>query len=264
MHNGMAIPPAWMATPDPHQLGHFTAKIREEGAAVANGGRELNRIKRTKPAPQRNVNRTRSRAQLPADPQEREKYELPRWASDAAYKSMMLTILKTSANTQQRLRQMEAIVADHYMIPSAIPAVAAALAQIDAYQKMVSKGPKPGGESHGAPGPQIAWALCNELKEQSNIGQEPKAQLLEHILTPISELPMEQAIEIVSTCSLKVCYDSAFYKLIFISHVPKARLALRKSLTSLTGVKHFTGPAPASGQEDEIQKWIEMMESMER
>ena len=74
--------------------------------------------------------------------------------------------------------------------------------------------------------------------------------------------PMDQATKVVSVFLLKPCHDPASYKVIMVSQSPHVRDALSRALTSQRDVKHYTAPAPASGQEDELQKWIEMLESL--
>ena len=48
-----------------------------------------------------------------------------------------------------------------------------------------------------------------------------------------------------------------------VSQDIQVRAAVKKAILSQNGVKHYTAPAPASGQEDEIQKWIEKLESLD-
>ena len=219
-----------------------------------NGGREHRDIKKR----QTTRNQTRQRARLPTDPSERKAYELPDFVSDhKPFKALLLQMLKSSANAQQRLRLIEAAVADHYLIPTECGIVAPTLAHIQNYRKAAAA--EPGLHGRGAPGPQVAFCMCSHLVKM-DIGQNPKEEIRTKILDKLASYKLEDTTCIASTCILKPCHDSDFHKLIFISPDGEVRSALRRGLTALSGIKHFSGPAPASGQEDELQKWIETLE----
>ena len=63
--------------------------------------------------------------------------------------------------------------------------------------------------------------------------------------------------------SVRPCYDADNHKVVMVSTNKSVRDAFRNLMVKIPDVKHYTAPAPASGQEDEVQKWIEKLESLE-
>ena len=177
---------------------------------------------------------------------------------------MLAVMLKTLANTQQRLRTLESVVADNYVVPTnfgsngATP-VPIAVAQAEAYHK---KATTTSDHSMGAPAPQVLYAFCQSLS-QCDVGTTPRHEINTYILNKLSALDPDRATDVVSVFSVRPCYDNTFHKIVLVSQDIQVRAAVKKGILSQHGVKHYTAPAPASGQEDEIQKWIEKLESLE-
>ena len=208
---------------------------------------------------QRPSRHVRQRARLPTEGPDKAKYDLPHWVGDDSFKTMMMMILKSLANTQQRLRVVESVVADNFLVPSDIAPVAAGITQAEAYHK---KAISSSGTNMGPPAPQVLYAFCDSLVK-CDIGAVPKADIEEHILARIKMSTPDNASAVVAMFSIKPCYDPSSHKVVIVSQEPEARDALVRGLKAIPDVKHFTAPAPASGQEDEIQKWIEKLETME-
>ena len=241
----MAARPNWMLKADVNAQADMQQKI-----AAKNEGHQQGSAKKQKP-----TRHIRARAKIGADG---DNYTLPPWIDQENFKTMVLMILKSVSNSQQRLRILESVIADNFMVPSDLAAVAAAGAQAEAYHK---KSISNSGEDLGAPGPQILYAFCEELRK-ADVGMDPKRTLKEHILDRIAATTQQKATELAAAFTIKPAHDPSFHKVILVSQDPLVRSTLTQALKAITGVKHFTAPAPASGQEDEIQKWIEKLESM--
>ena len=243
--------PEWMVQVDPSDHATTKAKLDKK----AEGTREKK---------QRSVKHVRSRARLPREEGERQKYELPGWVRDNGFRTMLVVMLKTLANTQQRLRTLESVVADNYVVSTdfgsngATP-VPVAVAQADAYHK---KAISTSDHSMGAPAPQVLYAFCESLL-QCDLGATPRHEVNTYIIQKLSALDPDRATDIVSVFSVRPCYDNSYHKIVLVSQDIQVRAAIKKAMLSQHGVKHYTAPAPASGQEDEVQKWIEKLESLE-
>ena len=238
-----------MITVDNQDLKKVHEKISNQAKNKENGPSEK-KVKYTK--------HIRARARLPVDPSERAKYELPEVIKDAGLKEMLLAMLKTIANSQQRVRVLESVVADNFMIPSEHPAVTAGVTTAETYQKTAIRTT----DSIGAPGPQVLYHFAAALLEHGGLSEVSKTNIKDHVLTPLQGAEQDHATKVVSVFSIRPAYDPQFYKIVMVSPDSKVRTSVTKALTDLKGVKHFTAPAPASGQEDEIQKWIEKLESL--
>lgn len=243
--------PAWMMKVEPTEQATTKAKLEQK----AEGTREKK---------QKSVKHVRHRARLPREENERKKYDLPGWVKDNGFKTMLMMMLKTLANTQQRLRTLESVVADNYVVHTdfgsngATP-VPVAVAQAEAYHKKAITAPD---HDMGAPAPQVLYAFCESLI-QCDVGIGPRQEVQTQILDKLSALDPERATDAVSVFNVRPCYDNSYHKIIMVSQDIQVRAAVKKAILSQTGVKHYTAPAPASGQEDEIQKWIEKLESLD-
>ena len=236
--------PNWMIKTDVNEQAEMQQKI-----AAKNDYQQGNAKKQR---PSRHI---RARAKIGADA---DNYKLPQWIDQENFKAMVLMILKSVSNSQQRLRMLESVIADNFLVPSDLAAVAAARTQAEAYHK---KAVSNSGEDLGAPGPQILWAFCAELRN-ADVGMDPKRLLKEQIMDRLAATPHHKATELAAAFTIKPAHDPSFHKVILVSSDPLVRSTLTQALKAITNVKHFTAPAPASGQEDEIQKWIEKLESM--
>ena len=237
--------PDWMLKVSTEDQSQTQAKL----AKSADGNKEKK---------QKSHRHVRARAKLPSGP-DRDKYELPDWVTDDHFKDMILQMLKTLANTQQRLRVLESVCADNFVVPSSLAPVAIGVTQAEAYHKEAITNSSE--KDRGAPGPQVLYAFCVALLK-CDCGQAPKQNLQEHIIDKIESLPKHRSSEVVSVFSLRPCYDTSLYKIVLVSQDAQVRSAFTTAMKALSDVKHFTAPAPASGQEDEVQKWIEKLESL--
>ena len=234
--------PAWMVETSLEDKSSTQLKINKASAG-------------SKDKKQKGSRHIRSRARLPTGA-ESSNYELPEWIEDDKFKNMMVTILKSLSNTQQRLRILESVAAENFVVPSAINPVTAAVTMAEAYHRKAVKG----GEDLGAPGPQVLYAFCEELVKL-NIGEQPQKDVKQFILNKLESLTATKASQVAAVFTVKPCFDPQYHKVILVSSDLHVRSTMVKSLTALSDVRHFTAPAPASGQEDEIQKWIEKLES---
>ena len=238
--------PNWIVKIDVHEQAKIQTKLGNSE------GHHQNKDK--KPKQQKYV---RARAKLPQGP-EAQQYKLPDWVVEDNFKVMMLTMLKTISNTQQRMRIMEAVVADNFMVPSTVPAVAAGVAMAEAYHRKAISGSK---EDLGPPGPQVLYAFSQTLMTQ-DIGAVFKEEIKTNIIDKINTTPQEQCSEFAAVFSIRPCYDTSYHKIVLVSSNAAVRSTIIKALSNVTDAKHYTAPAPPSGQEDEIQKWIEKLESL--
>ena len=246
-------PMPWMCVVGDNDRAEISKKLL--GPKDSRGNQDGNKqAKRTKPS-----RYVRQRARLPTGP-ESANYELPGWIGDCKFKQMMLIVFKTLANTQQRLRVMESVNADNFVVPSKIPAVAAGVAQAEAYHKQATTTAT--SEDMGAPAPQVLYNFCATLIKETDIGEEQRRLVMRDIVGKIQGLPKEKSTEVVAVFSIRACYDPDFHKIVLVSADPLVRVAFTQALKSVTGVRHYTAPAPPSGQEDEIQKWIEKLENV--
>ena len=108
----------------------------------------------------------------------------------------------------------------------------------------------------------MMFTVCVALLDMGGLSERSRSAIKEQILQPLQGSQQEHATKVVSVFSIRLAFDPQFYKVVLVSQDQGVRAALTKALTDLHGVKHFTAPAPASGQEDEIQKWIEKLESL--
>ena len=237
-------PLSWMAKIEPQDLTSTQDKIKKNSTG--------DRDKR-----QKKVKYIRKRARLPQNEDELKHYKLPTWVGHDNFKQMLLQMLKSLSNTQQRLRILESVVADNFLVPSDKSPVIVGVAMADAYHKKAVNS----SDDMGAPGPQICFVYCEELVK-CDIGEEQKRLVKENILNKMEALPQHRATEIVSVFNIRPCHDPDFHKIVLVSQDPLTRSSFQAAMKSLSGVKHYTAPAPASGQEDEIQKWIEMLETL--
>ena len=99
----------------------------QQKIAAKNEGHQQGSAKKQKP-----TRHIRARAKIGADG---DNYTLPPWIDQENFKTMVLMILKSVSNSQQRLRILESVIADNFMVPSDLAAVAAARAQAEAYHK---------------------------------------------------------------------------------------------------------------------------------
>ena len=242
----MTPQPDWMMQVDTSDLAQTQAKLAKNSEG---------HMKEKKQKPSRHI---RARAKLPTDGPEREKYNLPQWVGDDSFKSMLMVILKTLANTQQRLRVMESVIADNFVVPTSIAPVACGVTQAEAYHKKAVSSP---GEAMGPPGPQVLYAFCAQLVK-CDIGDAPREDVKKNIIGKINNLPQDRASEVVAMFSVRPCYDPAYHKIVLVSQDPLVRDSFTRAIRAVRDVKHYTAPAPASGQEDEMQKWIEKLESL--
>ena len=150
--------PDWMVKMEVNDQSETQKKI-----AKAQSG---DKAKKQKPS--RHI---RTRARLPTSGPEKDYYNLPGWVVDDSFKGLMLQVLKTLANTQQRLRQLEAVIADNFVVPAAITPVVAGVTMAEAYHKRAISG---SGDDIGAPGPQVLYAFCEAMVTSCDIGDDPR------------------------------------------------------------------------------------------
>ena len=239
--------PTWLMKAADEEL----ASVQQKIAQTVEGKKKQRRERPTK--------YVRARAKLPSGA-ERANYDLPAWLSgpeSGKFKEMMLQVFKTLANTQQRLRVIEAVVADNFVVPSKLPAIAAGIAQAEVYHKKATSGEA----DLGSPAPHVLYAFCMELLK-SELGPAPKKAVTEDIVGRLTGLNKEEATEVVAVFLIRPCYDTEFHKITLVSQDASVRSAFAKGIKSQVDVKHYTATAPPSGQEDECQKWIEKLESM--
>ena len=222
--------------------------------AVDARGKELPKEKKQARAPRH----VRPRAKLPTGP-ERSNYELPDWVGDEKFTPMMLVILKALANSQQRLRIMESVVADNFVIPTNLGPVAKAVAMAETYHKNATRD----AVNSGAPGPQVFYAFCEALLLVEGSNTKVEKIVLQAILGELRDTDTSTATQFVSVFSVRPCYDPDNHKVVLVSTKQSVRDAFRNLMIKIPEVRHYTAPAPASGQEDEIQKWIEKLESLQ-
>ena len=251
--------------PDSHLFPDFSDMAPDWLISVADSDTEKMKAKIEKKADgeirgkrQRPSRHIRARARLPTSGPDKEKYQLPEWVTEECFKDLMQMMLKSIANLQQRMRIMEAVVADNYVVPSKLKAVAAGITQAEAYHKQALTDKT----KMGAPGPQVLYAFCAALLKL-DIGEGAKVVLQRDIIDRFGSLTQDTASEVVAVFNIRVCYDTEYHKIVLVSQDTTVRAAFKKSITALADVKHYTAPAPATGQEDEIQKWIEKLESLD-
>ena len=151
------------------------------------------------------------------------------------------------------------MVADNFVVPSDYPFVAAGLAMADTYHK---KATGPDNEDLGPPAPQVLYDFAVALSPL-DIGDVPRKSIQANIIDRLRKMSsVEHSTQVVAVFQIKPCHDTDFHKVIMVTGDNKVREALTAALSALSGVKHYTAPAPASGQEDELQKWIEKLEQM--
>ena len=248
--------PEWMLTVDPKLHTQITEKLGKMGQTGSPREEKLHPRDSKKSKTTRYI---RARARLPTGTAEKANYELPDWVTDEKFRDMMLVVMKSIANTQQRMRVLEAVIADNFMVPSTNKAVVAGAAMAETYyQKAMTQE----GSELGAPAPQILFAFSEALYKQCDVGEEARAQIKKNIMDKMTRIPSHRCTEVVAFFTLKPCHDPSLHKVILVTQDVEVRATLVKALTNITGVKHFTAPAPASGQEDEVQKWIEKLESV--
>ena len=118
-----------------------------------------------------------------------------------------------------------------------------------------------GDDEIGAPAPQVLFEFCDALA-LLDIGEQPKEDVKNHILAKLKSLPIHRTTEVAAVFSSRACHDPAYHKVVLVTQDVQVRSSITKALTNLRDVKHYTAPAPPSGQEDEMQKWIEKLESL--
>lgn len=237
--------PDWLVTVNDVEMAHTSAKISK-----ASDGEHPHKDKKARPA--RHV---RARAKLPTSGPEAKNYTLPDWVGEDSFKQMISIMLKTIANTQQRIRVMESVIADNFVVPSKITPVTCGITAAEMYHKKATAG-----NDLGPPAPHVFFAFCDALY-RCEIGEEPKDGLKREILDKIRTFTVDKASGIAAVFTIKPCHDPANHKVILVTQNVNVRAAFVKAITCLRNVKHYTAPAPASGQEDEIQKWIEKLEN---
>ena len=242
-------PPNWMVKAEETATSGISTRISK--------AKEGPRDKKQKPG-QKYV---RTRARLPEDKTERAKYDLPSWVADDNFKTMLQVLFKTLANTQQRLRTLESVVADNFVMPSDKPPIAYGLAHAETYHKRALANKGKDGDL-GPPAPHVFYAFCDSLLTTMDIGEVQKKGLQDLILDPLKNNPGEKASETVAVFQIKPCYDPEYHKVTLVAQNVHVRAAFVKAMNSVNDVRHYTAPAPASGQEDELQKWIEKLETM--
>ena len=171
---------------------------------------------------------------------------------------MMMAILKALTNTQQRLRVLEAAVADNFILPSNKQCVIAGVAAAEAYHTTATTA---SGTKMSSPAPIVLYDFATALIAE-DIGNKVKKGVQEKILQKIQSLSQDNSTEVVAYFTLRPCYDPTNYKVVMVSQSAEVRFAFTTAMNALDGVTHYTAPAPASGQEDELQKWIEKLESI--
>ena len=239
--------PAWLVKVGTQEQAPTQTKLSKASSS------ESNKDKKQKPS--RHV---RARAKLPTGP-DRAHYNFPDWVTQDSFKQMMMVVLKTLSNSQQRLRIIEAVVADNFVVPTDIAPVTCAITQAEAYHKAAISGNDT--TDMGPPGPQVLYAFC-EAMQKLDIGESPRIAVREHIIDKLKTLPQHRCSEIAAVFSIRACFDPSFHKIILVSQDVQVRAAFCKAITNISDVRHYTAPAPASGQEDEVQKWIEKLESL--
>ena len=148
-------------------------------------------------------------------------------------------------------------MADNFVVPSKLAPVISGVAMAETYHKQATTA----NEDMGAPAPQVLYAFCSALT-QLDIGEAAKVSIKTNILDKLQSLAKDRSTDAVAVFILRPCHDPAYYKVVMVSSDLMVRAALARALTNLSDVRHYTAPAPASGQEDEVQKWIEKLESL--
>ena len=193
----------------------------------------------------------RARARLPDEPTARSYYDVGEIPD--GMKNCLLTMLKTHSNAQQRLRIVESTTADNYLVPSSHPAFITAMIQQEAYAEAVRKNPT----THGFKGAamQIFVALAEALLT-CEVGEKNRDRL-KAINARIEKTTSPTKVHnFVSYLKLTQSHDPQYMKLVLVSADTEIRSAIQDTIEQIKDSTFFTGPAPPTGQEDELQKWI--------
>ena len=175
-----------------------------------------------------------------------------------ANKGVMGVTLKAVLNLLQRMRDVESVVLDTFIITSDSKVVAVlntAMAEYDAACKKDGKG-----HNHGPPHPHMWLILLEALGTLPTTSTEDKAKLEAEFVkykdtTEGNELaeavdPTVRLLKVVKT------YSSDTKRIVMAAHTNPAYGAVINTLKA-AGVKRKTGRAPRGALEEELEAWLE-------
>ena len=172
---------------------------------------------------------------------------------------LLVTLLKSSPNLHQRVRTVEHAVMDTYILQSKDELITVLAETMSAYQQKV----RAAGAKHemGSPTPYMLNSLVEFLsRPATDIGQANRSamsalkSLLENMPAP------HNALEHCKHLTTKQCFNKANTKLCVICPNRETRATIHDSLLQL-GVEWKAEKQPASSLEDDMEKWIQALES---
>jgi len=173
-----------------------------------------------------------------------------------ALKLVLNTLLKAGCNDQQRIRTLEAVAFDVFMVPVNNPVVSALDATYRAYQNIIQTS-APGTNVGACDGPNFV-VMIKTLLEQGDVGGKNKEQL-NKIALALKDLDQIGLANYVKVCRMQEPKRENFVKITVSVVTSEWRLIVVSAFKAMSEVEHLPGRPPPSGLEDEMSKWIQAL-----
>ena len=233
------MPPAW---------GLRRTTVSNTGSSTA--AKEENPGKKHKSDGKQVYNR-RARAILTQE--DKSKYSL---VNDSDQQRFMTVVVKGLLNCSQRLRTIEGVLQDVFIIDSGHDIVKELAATMGTYQESCKQ--QGSGHDLGSPIPYL-WSTLLEALIKCDIGQQNRADL--QVVKDIVDTSADPAtvFEYCRHIHCKGCYDKKTHKLTLIIPDRNSRHAVVKAMNQLQVTHKATRPPPGP-VEDDLEKYLQALE----
>ena len=169
--------------------------------------------------------------------------------------ALLISIVKGVLNSQQRVRTLEGVMQDVFLVKADNPVIKGLLAVQDDYYSQVKESSN---HALGDPVPYLWKELVKLLMEQ-DIGRGNR-EALKALHTAIENMEVPaKAHDQVRVIALKPCYDQLNYKLTVVITDRAARQSITAAIGQLDWDHKSTKPPPGP-VEDDLEKWLQSLE----
>ena len=170
-------------------------------------------------------------------------------------KKFFATLLKAVLSLLQRMRVVEAIVLDCWMVPTESDLVQGLKNELTKYDQECKSDGR--GHSNGPPDPHLWARMLEVLLEQEAVkGKDEVAKGLEAEQVRVNELGPLALDDTIKSVRLLKCYQSQHKRILLAIHRSPAYEKVNEALRMMGAVRK-SGRAPMGALEEELMTWLE-------